>query len=81
MAERLYIMHVKYTNASKLDDQKVAVIADGPSDAMRYLMDANVVGSEMSTINLTETDMAVVIPGYICGSNAENGLTTVIQPR
>lgn len=64
-SSRLYTVLVKYTNASNKDDAKFAVVADDPGEAVRYLMDADVVGRDMSTMNLSETNMVLVVPGYI----------------
>lgn len=66
MTNRLYLLMVKYTNASKKPNAKFAAIADDASSALRVVTDAGIIGDCMSSVHITEADVAgVVIPSWV----------------
>ena len=48
MANFAYEVHVKYTNVSNKGDAKFVVLAEDEADALRSLIDADVIGSDMA---------------------------------
>lgn len=72
-----YEVQVRYTNASNKSQSSFVVLAEDEADALRILIDADVIGSDMSTCQINLAPYTSVV--YV--DQGENGTTHRVPGR